>query len=126
MSNNDIQKTTAETFKNLKDRAEININQFSLNNFKPEQEIQKSKNNKSIKIKNNNKQSQKKDSIKNEKKVNIYGNIMNIKIKKNVKFIDKITKNKLAEIINIESFKKYNKMEEVSDSNNHNNCCIII
>ena len=51
---------------------------------------------------------------------------MNIKIKKNVKFIDKITKNKWAEIINIESFKKYNKMEEVSDSNNHNNCCIII
>ena len=117
MLNSETQKTSSGTYKNPKDSPEITINQMSINNFIPEQEIQ---------IKNKDKSNQKNNYSKNEKRVNRCENDINIKNKKNVKFIDKVTKNQLVEIINIESFKQYNKMEEVSFSNNHHNCCIII
>ena len=42
-----------------------------------------------------------------------------------VTFIDKIVKKNFAEVIKIESFKEYNKMEEVSHTKK-NNCCLII
>jgi hypothetical protein len=41
--------------------------------------------------------------------------------KHKVTFIDRITKNNFSEVIKIESFKEYNKMEEIS-SNNRNQC----
>ena len=44
--------------------------------------------------------------------------------KQKVTFIDRITKNNFTEVIKVESFKEYNKMEEVSSSHN-NNCCIL-
>ena len=44
--------------------------------------------------------------------------------KHKVTFIDRITKNNFAEVIKIESFKEYNKMEEVSANNRKNYCCL--
>ena len=41
--------------------------------------------------------------------------------KHKVTFIDRITKNNFAEVIKIESFKEYNKMEEIS-TNSRNHC----
>lgn len=46
--------------------------------------------------------------------------------KQKVTFIDKITKTSLVEVIQIESFKDYNKMEEIRSSSNKNTCCGII
>ena len=46
--------------------------------------------------------------------------------KQKVTFIDKITKNNFFEIINIESFKDFNKMEEMKTSHHNNTCCVII
>ena len=46
--------------------------------------------------------------------------------KQRVTFIDKITKTNFVEIVKIESFKDYNKMEEIRSSNHTNTCCEII
>ena len=46
--------------------------------------------------------------------------------KQRVTFIDKITNTKFVEIVKIESFKDYNKMEEIRSSNHTNTCCEII
>ena len=46
--------------------------------------------------------------------------------KQRVTFIDKITKSNFYEVVKIESFKDYNKMEEIKSSNHTNNCCVII
>ena len=45
--------------------------------------------------------------------------------KQKVTFIDKITNSNFTEVIKVESFKEYNKMEEVSNSHK-NNCCILV
>ncbi len=42
-----------------------------------------------------------------------------------ISFIDKISNNKFVDEIKIESFKSYNKMEEISTSNMQNTCCFI-
>ena len=47
--------------------------------------------------------------------------------KQKVTYIDKVTKNKLTQIIDIESFKEYNKMVEIkSSSSQKHTCCVII
>ncbi len=46
--------------------------------------------------------------------------------KQKVTFIDKITKTKFGEVIKIERFKEFNKMEKVKSSNHSNTCCEII
>ena len=46
--------------------------------------------------------------------------------KQRVTFIDKITKTNFFEVIKIESFKDFNKMEEVKSSHQTNTCCVII
>ena len=45
--------------------------------------------------------------------------------KQKITFIDRVTKNGLVEVIKVESFKEYNKMEEVSN-NKRNNCCLLL
>ena len=58
------------------------------------------------------------------KRVDRFGNPITHAGKQKVTFIDRITKNNFIEVIKVESFKEYNKMEEVS-SDKKNNCCII-
>ena len=45
--------------------------------------------------------------------------------KQKVTFVDRITKNNFTFVIKVESFKEYNKMEEVSN-NKRNNCCCLV
>ncbi len=42
-----------------------------------------------------------------------------------VTFIDKVTKKNFTEVVKIENFKQYNKMEE-SSNNKGNNCCLLL
>ncbi len=59
----------------------------------------------------------------NIKRMDSFGNPI---IKKGKQKISFKTHNKLVEFISIESYKEYNKMEEISHYNNmQNNCCII-
>ena len=60
------------------------------------------------------------------KRVDRYGNGITKNGKQRVTFTDRITKNNIAFIIKVESFKPYNKMEEVSYGNKHNNCCNLV
>ena len=60
------------------------------------------------------------------KRVDRYGNGITKNGKQRVTFIDRITKNNICSVIKVESFKQYNKMEEVSFNNKHNNCCNLI
>ena len=46
--------------------------------------------------------------------------------KQRVTFADKIKYKRLVDIVNIQSFKQYNRIEEVSSIANYNRCCIII
>ena len=46
--------------------------------------------------------------------------------KQQVTFIDIITSNHIAEYVDIESFKDFNKMEEIRSSHQNNTCCVII
>ena len=98
-------------------------NQISLlNNNSPEKDISSSYNKSQKKfhfkyIKNNNDSS-------NIKRIDRNGNEICKNGKQKVTFIDKITKNNFADIINIESFKIYNKVEDVNIAN-HNGCCLI-
>ena len=43
-----------------------------------------------------------------------------------VTFIDKITDKNFEEVIKIESFKDYNKTEEMKTKNVYNNCCFLV
>ena len=45
--------------------------------------------------------------------------------KQKVTFIDKVSKSNFTDVVKIENFKQYNKMEEPSN-NQGNNCCIIL
>lgn len=120
------QKTNAETDKlNPSGNPEIFTNNHNsvINKIIPEDEIQ------SI---NNKKEDKKKENMLNSnnnnlkgKRVDRFGNPIIKKGKQKVSFMDKMTSNNFAEIIKIESYKEYNKMEEVSTSSQQNNCCVI-
>ena len=62
----------------------------------------------------------------NYKRLDRYGNKICKNGRQKVTFIDKISNNKFANIIKVESFKEYNKMEEIKNNFvNHNGCCLI-
>ncbi len=71
--------------------------------------------------------SQKSESNNNSKykRIDSFGNLIKKKGKQKISFIDKITKKAFVDVIKIESYKAYNKMEELSHTNMQNNCCII-
>ena len=57
-------------------------------------------------------------------RMDTFGNPIQKKGKQKISFIDKISQNKFIEVIQIESFKAYNKIEEIANYNNmQNNCC---
>ena len=62
----------------------------------------------------------------NNKRVDKYGNPIVKKGKHRVTFIDKVTTRKFEDVIKIESFKDYNKTEEVKSKNAFNTCCFLV
>ena len=120
------QKTNAETDKlNPSGNPEIFTNNHNsvINKIIPEDEIQ-SINNKKEDKKNENMLISNNNNLKG-KRVDRFGNPIIKKGKQRVSFMDKMSSNNFAEIIKIESYKEYNKMEEVSTSSQQNNCCVI-
>ena len=92
---------------------EINSNDNSKNERKMSLNINNKNNNKNI------------DLYFLPKRVDRYGTPIMHNAKHKVTFIDRITKQNFAEVIKVESFKEFNKMEEVS-STRKNNCCLIL
>ena len=114
------QKTNAETDKlNPSGSPEILTNNHNsvINKIIPENEVQ-SINNKEDKKKENNLNSN--NNKLDGKRVDRHGNHILKKGKQKISF-----SNNFVEIIKIESYKEYNKMEEVSTSSQQNNCCVI-
>ena len=60
-----------------------------------------------------------------DKRYDAFGNLITHGGKQKVTFIDKTSKNNFTEVIKVESFKEYNKMEEVAPKD-HNGCCLLI
>ena len=60
-----------------------------------------------------------------ERRVDKFGNRIIHGGKQRVSFIDKVSKNNFTEVINVQNFKQYNKMEDISN-NKGNNCCSLI
>ena len=115
------QKTNAETDKlNPSGSPEIFTNNHNsvINKIIPENEVQSINNKKDDKIKENKLNSN--NSNLKGKRVDRFGNPIIKKGKQKVSL-----SNNFAEIIKIESYKEYNKMEEVSTSSQQNNCCVI-
>ena len=85
-------------------------------------------NNDSINIekKINDKLALKKNKLDSNGRIDRFGNRICKNGQQRVSFIDKISKSNIISVINVESFKKYNKMEEVSMNNQQNYCCILI
>ena len=54
-----------------------------------------------------------------------FGNIITHGGKQKIAFLDKITKGNFVEVIKIENYKEYNKLEESTPSS-ANGCCILI
>ena len=74
----------------------------------------------------NNKLILKKNKLGSNERIDRFGNRICKNGKQRVSFIDKISKTNIISVINVESYKKYNKMEEVSLNNQQNYCCILI
>ena len=59
-----------------------------------------------------------------EKRTDKFGNTIIHGGKQKISFIDKISKNNFVEVIKIENYKQYNKMEEPSNKKGIN-CCLL-
>ena len=99
-----------------------NNSNLTLHNSGHEHETQSSNNKKNEEV-NTSKNKCKK--IRNYRRVDSFGNPISKKGKQKISFIDKITNNKFVEVIKIESYKAYNKMEEITHTDMKNNCCLI-
>ena len=60
-----------------------------------------------------------------DKRYDIFGNLIQHKGTHHVSFIDRVSKNNFVEVIKIDNYKEYNKMEEIAPTNG-NGCCVII
>ena len=70
-------------------------------------------------------------TFNNEKRTDKFGNMIIHGGKQKVTFIDRVSKKNLTEVVKIENFKEYNKMEEVNNKNqgdncSMNNCCSLL
>ena len=60
-----------------------------------------------------------------DRRTDRFGNIIIHGGKQKVTFIDRVTKNNFTEVVKVENYKEYNKMEE--PTNNHGNgCCLLL
>ena len=62
----------------------------------------------------------------NNKRIDKFGNPIIKNGKQRVTFIDKVTTKKFEDVIKIESYKDYNKTEEVKSKNSFNTCCFLV
>ena len=60
-----------------------------------------------------------------DKRYDIFGNLIERGGNHHISFIDRVSKNNFAEVIKIDNYKEYNKMEEIAPTNG-NGCCVII
>jgi len=70
-------------------------------------------------------------TFNNEKRTDKFGNMIIHGGNQKVTFIDRVSKKNLTEVVKIENYKEYNKMEEFNNKNqgdncSMNNCCFLL
>ena len=87
--------------KNMNDKKNININSSKINKAK---------------------------TFEAGKRKDRYGNMIIHGGKHKVTFIDRVSKNNFTEVVKVENYKEYNKMEEITESGNRGNlcCCFLL
>ena len=113
-----------------KDINNIGFNNLNSNNNKKKitnKEITNNLNKNDLEDKNNPTNNKNNKLNKNEKGIrhDRLGNEIFHGGKYKVTFIDKVTKKNFSEVIKVENYKEYNKMEE-PNSNRGNGCCLLI
>ena len=64
-------------------------------------------------------------TLNSERRSDRFGNKIFHGGKQKVTFIDKVSKNNFTDVVKVENYKEYNKMEETG-GNKGNNCCILL
>ena len=107
---------TKDNFKNKKN--EVLLNNINKRNSKSSDKI------KANKFQNNTKINKVK-TFNKDNRIDRFGNIIVHGGKQKVTFIDKVSKNNFTEVVKIENYKEYNKMDDFSN-NQRNGCCLLI
>jgi hypothetical protein len=113
------------------------INQNDIINKKSTDDIindnkQNNNNNNNIndkqKLNINNSKINKAKTFETGKRKDRYGNMIIHGGKQKVTFIDRVSKNNFTEVVKVENYKEYNKMEEITGSGNRGNicCCFLL
>ena len=113
------------------------INQNDIINKKSTEDIkienkQNNNNNKNIsdkqKMNINSSKKNKAEVFETGKRKDRYGNIIIHGGKQKVTFIDRVSKNNFTEVVKVENYKEYNKMEEQTESSSRGNicCCFLL
>ena len=117
----------------------IKYNSLNTKNYNLNKQKEDSSKNKNNKLTNNNENTSKNNdqssniivnikkskTAKNSlKRVDKFGNPIMHGGKQKVTFLDRVSKNNIIEVIKVDNYKEYNKMEEPSSSNS-NGCCVI-
>ena len=90
-----------EIHKNYYDKQKLNINNSKINKAK---------------------------TFETGKRKDRYGNMIIHGGKQKVTFIDRVSNNNFTEVVKVENYKEYNKMEEITGSGNRGNicCCFLL
>ena len=103
--------------KNKEDSSLNKNNKLSTGNIKTSKTNEQSNNNKDIK---------KNKNTHHGKRVDKFGNPIIHGGKHKVTFLDRVSKNNIIEVIKVDNYKEYNKMEDQNHSSgNSNGCCFI-
>ena len=65
------------------------------------------------------------DNKNNTKRVDSKGNEIRKKGNQKIAFLDKISKKRLVDTVEIESFKEYNIVENIVNDSKHHSCCVL-
>ena len=74
----------------------------------------------------NNSKINKAKTFETGKRKDRYGNMIIHGGKQKVTFIDRVSKNNFTEVVKVENFKEYNKMEPTDSNNRGNICCSLL
>ncbi len=115
---------------NLPTSKQENISkEINLNNNIPKKDLL-NKNNKTERDKEKNAISNSKinkaKTFDTGKRIDKFGNIIIHGGNHKVTFIDRVSKNNFIEVVKVENYKEYNKMEEISNSHGNACCCFIL
>ena len=123
-------KTNQKDNPSASNQEKIDFNEINKNNNISNNDLENKNNNKNTDMDKekkdiSNSKIYKAKTFETGKRVDKYGNKIIHGGNHKVTFIDRVSKNNFTEVVKVENYKEYNKMEEPSN-NRGNGCCFII